>query len=86
MTQIEDIINWLHELIAGVEVIKQRDPGEKHANNQSGDSARGPRGAAAPAAGSDAETGNSAVRVSCHTFILSPSNRSFYPLDRRREQ
>lgn len=79
MTQIDDIINWLHELIAGVEVIKQRDPGEKQANNQSADSARAPRAAAALAAGSDDETGNSAVLCSLARFALPRSHPSIYP-------
>ena len=77
VTQIDDIINWLHELIAGVDVIKQRDPGEKQASKQRVDAARASRAAAAAAAGSDGETGNLAFHVPYHTFACawSPSIR-----------
>ena len=76
VTQIDEIINWLHELIAGVDVIKQRDPAEKQASKQRADAARTPRAAAAAAAaaaGSDGETGKFAFPVSYRKFNSSPS-------------
>ena len=85
MTQIDEIINWLHELIAGVEVIKQRDPGEKQANNQSADSARAPRAAAALAAGSDDEIGNSVLCSLARSPCLVPTPQSI-PLARLRRE